>query len=178
VEDTVHDCEGVGAQHIHQHLGSGPPQIVQAEDQFGQLRNEFGQPGLVSNELSAAVGVEFTWHLPSGPREPVVTGLGGRGRVLPEAKHVVGHELASAQIDLAGGGQLKLAARHGRVEVDVVAKPRQHFLRAQRGQHADALLPIAQALGQVWHHDLVPGSRVAVERANVTSRRDRAVEQA
>src|ERR1700749_3356570 len=67
VEHPVHDHHGVGAQHVHQHLGTGQPQVIQAEDQRGQVRDEPGQPGLVPNELPPAVAVELTGHLPDGP---------------------------------------------------------------------------------------------------------------
>src|ERR1700743_2501903 len=89
VEHPVHDHHGVGAQHVHQHLGTGQPQVIQAENQLGQVRDELGQPGLVPNELSSAVGVELTWHLADGPGDSVVSRLGRRGRLFPEGEHVV-----------------------------------------------------------------------------------------
>src|ERR1700742_713664 len=71
VEHPVHDHHGVGAQHVHQHLATGQPQVIQAENQRGQVRDELGQPGLVPNELPPAVGVELTWHLPDRPGDSV-----------------------------------------------------------------------------------------------------------
>src|SRR4051794_36537398 len=81
VEYSVHDRQGVGAQHVHQHLGTGQPQVIHAKKQLGQVRDGLGQPGLKPNELLSAVGVELTWHLPGGPGESVVSSPGRRGRL-------------------------------------------------------------------------------------------------
>src|ERR1700679_1009518 len=67
VKHPVHDRDRVGTQHVHQHLGTGQPQVIKTKKQLGQVRDELGQAGLILNELPSSVGVEFTWHLSGGP---------------------------------------------------------------------------------------------------------------
>jgi hypothetical protein len=178
VDRAVHDGHGMGAQRVHQHLGTEALQVVQGEDHLREGRHELGEPGLVPEERGPAAGIgQDRRHLADGPHEGEVARIQVvAGQLAPVGQHVVAGKPAVSQVGLVRGGQVQRTGLDRPAQIDTPAEPGQNLGGCERLEDADAFLPGADALGQVRENQFVPPVRPAAEGADVSAARNRAAQ--